>query len=85
MSELTTLGINLLYEDAVYCRDAGQDVANMRPEILIKLIDRLRDAERRLQVPVKLSEWYYDRYGEVVMYPDSVEKAIKAAGFKVEE
>jgi len=67
------------------------DMAIFKGDITtIKIVDRLRDAERRLQVPVKIPDidafdYNPDGYLYKDRYISALEKAIRSAGFKVEE
>jgi hypothetical protein len=102
MNKLTDENIQEIYESAaqVGASDDGNmwDFAVLTDEItndnpcmmIVQFIDRLRDAERRLQVPVKIPDidafdYNPDGYLYKSRYISALEIAIKTAGFKVEE
>ncbi len=79
MSKLTDSEIQQAFDMAIFKGDITT----------IKIIDLLRDAERRLQVPVKIPDidaFDYNPYGYLYKdrYISALEIAIKTAGFKVE-
>jgi len=87
MSKLTDEDIKDMYEDAINTMSANEIYMTM-PEVIIQLIDRLRDAERRLAVPVKLPPMVSFKNDINWRSPNDIrsadKEAILTAGFKVE-